>query len=591
MAQFRDALFNDRRILGLVFFAILSYAIVSGRLFYLQIYSGNEFVNLSKNNRIRKIRISPPRGYIYDREGRLLADNSIQYDAVVNIEDINDYHDFYEISAHILKSTPEQIQKIIREYRYLPYVPVVLKKDIDIETITRIEESKNFIPPLKIEQRPLRKYLFDRLTCHLIGYVGQINQNEWEKLNPLGFDKTDAVGKMGLEALGNVHLHGKSGGMQVQIDSRGFLDKVLSYKEPEIGQSLSLSIDIRLQEYIRQSMENWNGACVLINCRTGEILSSVSLPDFDPNIFVGQKQKKEVLDVIKNPYHPMINRAFSGIYPPGSIFKIVLAIAALSEDIIQPDTLINCKGVYEIGDAKFHCWNKKGHGLINIHQAIRYSCNPFFIELGIKLGRKKIIDWAKKFGFGELVGDHLWNEKSGIVPSREQLVKSKVSEWNLGDTINISLGQGFIAVTPLQIAHFMGMIANQGLNYSLSLNLNHDPSDKLQHLAVKNDIWKIIHESMFDVVNAEDGTGKQAKLESVFLAGKTGTVQRKSGNSHLLYTWFGGFAPVNDPEIAIAVVLEGGVSGGRSAAPIAKKILDYYFDEKNNVRLKANLHV
>ncbi len=579
VAHQNAASFFNKRIYLLCLLTVLALFIIGGRLFYLQVIKGFSFSELSKNNRIRKIRLVPPRGFIFDRQGRLLVDNRPSYDAVAEIEDIKLTPDFYKIVAPILDISEEKLKKQVRSLLHSPYVPVVLRKDMDMAMLTRVEEIQNLVPALKVQISPVREYLIKGAASHVLGYVGKINEKEWERLDPLLYDKEDWIGKSGIEDLVNDSLHGIPGGMQVEVDFKGFLNKVLSQKDPVAGHDIYLTIDQDLQGIVRGTLADWRGAVVVMNVNSGEILAMVSAPDFDPNIFLSSKNSYAVSKIMQDQESVLLNRALAGLYPPGSPFKLIVALAALEEGIIQKDTAFFCGGYFELGSGKFACWKKDGHATVDVTKAIQYSCNVFFYHVGLKLGREKIVEWSRRFGLGEKTSDDLWSEKNGSLPNNEWLEKKNI-KWNQGDTVNISIGQGYLVVTPIQLVRMIATIATRGRLVTPHL-IQSDKKYPEKHVSVTQETWDIIQHAMFEVIHGVDGTGALANTSEVAVAGKTGTVQTRSKDKQRLLTWFTGYAPYENPEIALAMVLEGGVSGGKSAAPLAKKIFEFYFKDHN----------
>ncbi len=434
-----------------------------------------------------------------------------------------------------------------------------------------------------------------------MGYVGEINERQLVDNKYQDIKIGDFIGQSGIERLFNSMLTGVDGGKQVEADAQGRELRILAGREPVPGSNLVLTIDSRLQLLAEKLLEGKNGAIVALNPKNGNVLCLVSKPSFDPNKFsvgISRAEWKKMLTELNNPLQ---NRVIQSQYPPGSVFKILMAAAALEENIINRETVINCGGSFRLGRWKYACWKKIGHGAITIHEAIVHSCNVFFYTVGKRLGIDRISRWSYKMGLGRATGIELPNEKSGLVPTASWKLKRFGEKWQGGETISLSIGQGFLAVTPIQMANLVSMIANGGTLYKPRLVQRIiSPDGKIKRsyypevlakLKLSASTFDIVHKGLYGVVN-EYGTGRKAQIEGLDVAGKTGTAQvvRKRNLPKIEYdkipeklqdhAWFAAFAPVDNAEIAIAILVEHGGHGGSACAPIAREIIKEYFNLK-----------
>ncbi|MBN1522779.1 MAG: penicillin-binding protein 2 [Candidatus Aureabacteria bacterium] len=582
---------NIRIILFMIF---LCMVIIVSRLWNLQITHGEEYREISKNNQVRKIILTAPRGNIYDRNGVVLADTRPSYDLTVFLEDVDDVEPLAEALAPIIQIDKEDIksrlQKAMTDRMRLPYIPYTLKKDLDLSEIIRIEEINFELPGVSISPVPIRHYTHDGLTAHVVGYIGKISRSEYETLGEKGYLQWDTIGKTGAEKSFEEYLKGVHGGKQVQIDNRNLLVSVLGKKDPVQGNDVYLTIDVEIQKKIIEAFGEYKGVCILMNARTGEILSYVSRPGFDPNVFATGDASISQLFVDEN--HPLVDRVISGEYAPGSTFKPVVALAALKNRIIDDKTSVLCTGVFTFGGIRFKCWKRYGHGEVNLNTSLEQSCNVFYYNIGKEIGWEPIYETGRLFGFGSPTGFIFEGEKSGILPS-EDWKKAKLGEpWYKGESINYSIGQGYLLVTPLQMAVYAAALGNRGTilrpfvekrivgndgvlidqgkaEYRKNLNLNEQSLEWVRH-------------GLYCVVNSKKGTGRRASLLkelNIEVSGKTGTAQAAEGGERINHSWFMSYAPSGNPVVACIVLVERKDSGAQYAAPIAHVALKAYFEK------------
>ena len=596
----------EGRIKFLVLAIICAFLFLILILYKIQIIQGDWFQELARNNRVRKLVIPAPRGNIYDRKGVILADNRPSFNVEVIIEDVpkNKKDEIADNLSSILEIPKERILKKINLSRRVPYVPEIIVRDIDIETVSKIQEHREQFPGINIHPIPLREYKFKAHASHVIGYIGKISSSEYQKKRDSGYDINDYIGKMGIEKITEDYLKGTHGGMQVQVDNRGYLDKVLGVKEPVPGNHVYLTIDHHLQEYVERLLpeslaaisESSNdtpessGAIIVMNVKNGNILAMASLPNFDPNLFVKPTSPKIITELFQSERKYLINKSIREVYPPGSTYKMLIGIAALESGGLTVADKYFCNGNFEFGKFTFHCWYRAGHGKLSIIEALRYSCNVFFYNVGSKiLGIQQIHHWNDDFGFGQKTGIDLDGEEKGVNPGVKWKKKKFNLPWYPGDTVNISIGQGYMLVTPVQLACYVSAIANEGTLFKPNLIdkivSNNGTVIKSYKPVIRKKIdispqtIKIIKQGMKEVVQHQYGTGQKARVKNVLVSGKTGTIQMGTPSNRIHHAWFTGFAPSDDPEIAFVILVEHGTSGGTYAAPIASKIVDYYFNK------------
>jgi penicillin-binding protein 2 len=559
----------DRRI-KIIFTVFCVWFIVLGcRLWHMQVFQQTRYKNLSVKNRTRFVRLQSGRGKIYDRNGILLADNKPATQLVVVVGEVEDRNNLAERLSSLTSLSYDYILKKIKEYGFKPFTPAVLASDMSLETLVNVSEAKWYLPGASIQVVPVREYLLGSVCSHVIGYVGEAGERDIES----GYIPGDIIGRTGLEKKLDKEIRGEPGYKEIQVDYRGNIDAVLHLVEPKDGQSFFLTIDSVLQEELVNAMTGKRGAGVVMNPQTGEILAMVSSPSFDPNCFVSPVKADIIKNLFTDKERPMLDRVVAGVYPPGSVFKIIVALAALEKGVINKNKLFLCDGQFQLGNAIFRCWEKKGHTWVNLSEALKRSCNEYFYQVGLKTGHHAISDMAKKFGFGFVTGIDLPGEKSGFVPDNayfDGLKRTKNTKWSSGDTVNFSIGHGKILVTPLQAACFISAVANGGVLYKPKILFGGDPEGKM--IDINKEHLDIVKEGLYRVINEIGGTGHIAFIEGLDVAGKTGTVELTENRKKRDICWFTGFAPFNEPKIAVVVVTEEGESGGVTVGPIARKV-------------------
>ncbi len=583
-------------------FTGILFLVLVGRLSYLQIVSGQRYFLLSQKNHIREVTLEPLRGQIFDRDGRVLVGNYPAYTVYVTPYEMKKVPDLTSRLSRILEMSPSDIQKYVRNRQNGWFRPVRLKRQINFKEMSLLEENRPELPGVGVWVEPRRIYPSPARASHVLGYIGEISLAELEYLGAKGYKKGDIIGKRGVEAEYDQLLRGKEGVEYVEVDARGRRVRKLTSPKPippVPGDNLVLTLDADLQALAEQRLEGHRGSAVLLDVKTGAVLTLASMPDYNLNDFSGVLTTKIWKKYFDNPQHPMYNRAVQSSYPPGSTFKPVIALAGLDSKIITEHFTATCRGFLRYGRRNYYCWYKKGHGTLDLIHGIENSCNVYFYNLGIKVGVDVWADYARRLHFGEKTGIDLPHENQGLVPDRAYLDKKfGKDKWSKGLMLNMAIGQGDLLVTPLQMAQLAMIIANDGRGFRphLLLAVEHVQTGRKEwvqpdsfRVKILPKYFDIVKEGMRLVVNGPTGTGHRARLPDVVVAGKTGTTQNPHGKDH---AWFIGFAPFDHPEVAVAVMVENGGYGGSVAAPIAHDLLQLYFQKKNRTggRLAAVLN-
>lgn len=580
-------------------FFILVFFILLVRFFYLQIYSQAQYLTASEKNRIREVVLEPTRGLLLDRNGEVLVDNHPSYSVYAIPFEVQKADSVLKLTGKILGMDPDEIKEIIKRKRVGYFNPVKIKRQIDFEELSRIEENRLNLPGIDYKIEPKRYYPSGVRAPHLFGYLGEITRKELKKSKKEELRPGDIVGKKGLEKVYDTQLRGVRGYQYVEVDALGREVRKLEDKReilPAPGKNLHLTIDAKLQRCLEARMDTLRGGAVVVDCENGEVLALVSKPDYDPEIFSKVVAPETWSALLNNPAKPLYDRMLQSLYPPGSTYKLVLAAAALERNSRQRDKTNFCPGYFQLGRKTFFCWEDEGHGEINLFEAIEQSCNVYFYKLGLEVGLDKWADFSKKFLFGTPTGIDLIDEKPGLVPDRDYLDRCYgKNKWSRGLLVNHSIGQGDLLVTPIQMVRLAMMIANEGVYPQLHLvRYFEDPIDstkqwtaieRVQIKGISARTYWTIKEGMYRVVHGEHGTAKAAAYGDIKVAGKTGTAENPHGNDH---AWFIGFAPLKKPKIAMCVLVENGGSGGRVAAPIAREIIKkcFYKAKTNYAQLR-----
>jgi penicillin-binding protein 2 len=481
-----------------------------------------------------------------------------------------------------------------------PFTPLRVDRNVSREKLALIETHSLELPGVGIDVMPVREYYYGESMAHIIGYIGEVSRDDLERDKSSSYKSGDLIGKFGLEKALDRFIRGKAGGEQVEVNVIGKKVKTLGRVEPVQGYRVVLSLDSQVQKAAWTAMDGKAGAVVALDPRDGSVIALVSRPGFDPNLFNRGITSELWEKLSSNPLHPMENRAIAGQYPPGSTYKLIVAAAALEEGVITPETSFNCPGHFDLGNHTFRCWRKQGHGRISLHRAIVESCDVYFYNVGKLLGVDRLAQYAQAFGLGARTGVALTGERRGLIPTREWKLTRFGVAWQPGETISLAIGQGYNTVTPIQLANAYAAAANNGEYFTPRIVQRIETDDgeiieefrpeKKAVLPVSQENIQLLKKALWGVVNEQGGTGGQARIAGRDVAGKTGTAQvigMPAGDDGSAYPYeyrdhalFVSFAPRDNPEIAVAVIVEHGGHGASAAAPVAKKVLEAYFEGK-----------
>jgi len=572
---------------------LLIFLILAARLWQLQIIQGSEYARKAEHNRIRTIELVAPRGTIADRNGTPLAENRSSFDVLLYREAIKDPDSTTRFLTEKLGIEPQNLASMLSRSKSSGlYRPIVIKEDAGMEDISIIEAHRRDHPEIQLGPEPRRLYHYGKVAAHLLGYVGEISEPELKSNAIPGAKSGSIVGQSGIERTYNQILTGTDGERQVLVDSMGREVGFVSETDSVVGSELLLTIDLDLQLVAEAALQDKVGAIVAMDPRNGEILVMASSPAFDPNAFSTHISEKDWSALVNHPDRPMQNRAIQNSYSPGSIFKLIMADAGLEEGLLDDDPAVLCKGTVSYYGRIFHCHGGRGHGSLRLEEAISKSCNIFFYELGKRLGISKIAEHAQALGLGERTGVDLPGERSGVMPSPEWKMQNRRAKWYPGETISVSIGQGAVSTTPLQILRAVSAIATGGLLNTPHVFLRAETSPgnetkwPVRNIPIGENNARRIRDGMWASVN-NWGTGHNAAIPGMDVCGKTGTVQvvgrsskQQKGEEIEDHSWFAGFSSRDKPEIAVVAFVEHGGFGGVTAAPLAKLIFAAYFEKR-----------
>ena len=581
------------RALGFGIVILLLFLALAARLWYLQIARGDDFREDAAANQHRRIPLRAPRGVIVDRHGVLLAANRPRL-ALYATPDVAKNQVVLGRLAALLRMTPDEIEQTITEVQQNPYDPVRIALDVPMATVTQIEENKPFLPGVSTQPEPVRWYPRGELAAHLIGTMGRINTSEWSAHKNQGYFNDDFLGKSGVEAAYESYLRGAPGGTDVQIDAHGRTVRTLNSQDAAPGGTVTLTLDAPTQAAGERVFKEHDfiGAAVALDPRTGAVLAMVSAPTFDPDKFATGITAKDWDPLNKSAAHPLLNRAIKAMYPPGSTFKPVVAAAGWETGVITSSSGVYCPGSFHLGRARFGCWET--HGATDFTKAIAQSCDVFFYVYGQKIGPDRLSDYSKQFGLAEKTGIDLGGEDIGSIPSpawkakRFHKLGPAFDQWYGGDTLHMSIGQGDVLTTPLQLARVAATFANGGnvlkpyvvakiTGGTAGGTLYRSAPAIVRHVRVSVAHMEIVRRAMR--VTVTNGTGKVVNFKGVTVAAKTGSAQTHgSAKTHGLFICF---APYNHPTIAIAAIVEHGGHGGDTAGKVARAMLQAYFHLKD----------
>ena len=567
-------------------FAVIT-VLIGTSYWFVQVVQGSYFRELAENNRLRKVPVKAPRGLIYDRSDHLLVDNVPSYELMLNRSVSKDVAASLDYASRILGTPVEQLeQEVDRKRGASRFKPILIAEDLSLSQVARFSVQALEHPEFEIRVGHLRVYRHGQLAAHLLGYLGEATEQE---LSAAGgaLRGGDLVGRKGAEQAFDRRLRGQDGERVVVVDSRGRRREELGTEMAAAGSDLRLTLDLELQQEAARYFQERVGAAIALDPRSGEILALVSAPSFDSNHFARRLDREQWEEILEAPHDPLQNRALQNEYSPGSLFKIVVAVAGLEERIVNERDTVYCSGSTKIYNRRFRCWKRSGHGRVNLKKSIKDSCDVYFYHLGQKLGISRIAYYARLFGLGEATGIDMPSERTGLVPSLEWSLERRGTTWYPGETISVAIGQGPLLVTPLQMATMMATVANGGKRVTPHLALGGGGAAWAgEDLPVSPRSLEAVREALLAVVN-ERGTGAQSKLAGLDIAGKTGTVQVVEQKTWVDskdlpfekrdHAWFASFGPFQSPQLAVVVFVEHGGKGSEQAAPLAKILYEKHF--------------
>lgn len=598
-------LFNSRMLVAGLFMVLL-LGVLIWRYYDLQINDYEKYRTQSDRNRVQLLPVPPKRGLIFDSNGELLADNAPTFALSVIKERAGDFQQTLTILREVLKISDDEMSKFHQRLkRRRPYEAVPIRPRLSEEDIARFAVHRHRLPGVDVEADLDRFYPKRELFSHLIGYVGRINEEELKAIDPVNYSGTEHIGKIGLEKFYENYLHGKVGTEQVETNARGRVLRVLERSDPATGQSLHLHIDAQLQKVAYEALAGQKGSVVAIDPKTGAVKAMVSVPGYDTNLFVGGISGKDYRRLQSDPDRPLYDRVLQGMYPPGSIVKPMMALAGLYYGLVTPEDHISDPGFFTLpGDSRqYRDWKRGGHGWVDMNVAVVQSCDTYFYRLGQRMNIDRMSAFNSRFGLGSVTGIDTINERTGILPSREWKRRARNQPWYPGETISASIGQGYTLMTPVQMAVMTATIASRGQRFTPQLVAKIgdrviEPQLQSQ-VELQDKHWDAMFAAMKDVVHGPRGTAKGiVKGLKYTIAGKTGTAQvvgMKQGEKYDItkvpkqfrdHALFVAFAPVEEPRLALGIIVENGEHGSTTAAPIARKVLDaYLLNEKGELKV------
>ena len=588
-----------RRSRLLLYVAFGAFALLLGRLYWLQVVETDRYRYLSENNRLRLRTVRAPRGMILDRKGRAIAETQGSFDLVCSPVDVKDLEAEISLLAEIVEfdvDDNEVLDKIRLAKRTNPYGSITVARDLRFEQISVIEFNRENLPGFSVLVEAKRSYPYGTAFAHLLGYVGEASPEELEQSEDDSLAMGDLVGKYGLERLMDGDLRGVNGGRKVEVDAAGRDQRLVEEVPSRAGGAVHTLLDADLQVTAQEALGNRAGAVIALAPRTGEVLAFYSGPAFDPNVFTRGIRKAEWKALITDPRKPMQNKGLQGTYAPGSTIKPFLALAALEKKVQEEGETVLCPGWYRLGDRVFRCWKEKGHGAVDMYRAIVQSCDVYFYTLGLKLGPDPLAKLERDAGLGTITGIDLPGERKGLVPDTEWKRTVTKARWNDYESVILGIGQGAIHLTPLEMVVGYATLATGGevmrprvVSKVIGMDgkVRTFAPEMLRKLPWKPENVEFIRKALAGVVN-DYGTGGAAKLPGIVVGGKTGTAQVASVKGKMIksedlpyeirdHAWFVAFAPVDDPQIVVAAMVEHGGHGGSAAAPIVKAVMQEFF--------------
>lgn len=594
-----------QRLTGIMFFVMAAFAVLIGRLFFLQNVQGEEFRKLSENNCVRLQSINAPRGLIFDRNGKILSENRPSIDLTMVLKDAKPVEETVKKLSEYTDIPLADLMAKVRVNKGVPaYKSIVLKPDINMDVLAAVEVHKFDLPGVGISISSRRVYPEKESMAHIIGYTGEISLEEFgeeKEEDNNDYEVGDYVGKYGVEKSLEEFLRGKRGGRQVEVDSRGRVVRVLRNVEGHPGHNVYLTIDDDMQKKAESLISETVGAMVVMDYLTGEVLAMATNPSFDNNLFITGMNRTVWNELISNPDRPLENKALQSEYPPASTYKVITLMAALEEGVVNERSGVSCPGTYQFGDHVYRCWNKHGHGPVSAISAMAMSCDVYFYHFGQKLGVDRIAKYAIAGGLGRKTGIELDHEGKGLIPTSEWKKKRFGVPWRAGETVSVAIGQSYNLTTPLQMAVLISAIANGGSVWRPQLVKKIEsaeghivraalPEEK-SRLPISPKTLDIVRKGLKAVVNSPTGTAYKMRHSGIEMYGKTGTAQivskpkdddpkRKVADRHKSHAWFVGYSNSEAFPIAVSVIVEHGEHGADAAGPLVRDMIRYYYESE-----------
>ncbi len=564
----------------------------------IQVLKNQHYLTLAMQNMVREVELKAPRGLVKDRNGIVISDNKLDFSLFLIREGVEDMEKTISFASAAVNMEPEEVKKVIERYRQFPLsYAIPLKKNLTLGSVVYIKSRSDIHPEFDIDVAPTRAYPLQEECSHILGYISEITVDELKMSRAEGYKAGDVIGRSGIEQQYEDYLRGKKGSRIVVKDNLGTVQQVLQEVKPALGNSVILTIDLVLQTYIEQLMAEHLGTIGVVELSTGGLLALVSKPNYNPDLFTGAMDPEIWRSLLNDPNKPMQNKFTQGLYSPGSVFKIVMALGGLQEGLIQPMSTVDCYGAVKIYDRFFHCWVPSGHGTVNLYDAIKNSCNIYFYQLGKRMDIDIIAGYAEMLGLGGVSDIDLPNEKMGRVPSRAWKQKYLKQKWFPGETISVAIGGGMLSVTPAQVLTMISTVALRGKQPQLHLLKEIQSGDGVTteftptftRVPIRKENFEAVIEGLYRVVN-DGSTGRAARIPGFDICGKTGTqqiiskenprykelVKEKQFKPH---SWFVSFAPRFKPRFAVVVFVENGGDAGAVAAPLAGKIYRKLFEQ------------
>lgn len=591
----------QRRLPLLAAFIVIFIVVLLVRLWYLQAIRGDYYQDLAESNRIRPVKMRPPRGIIYDRYGRPLVESVLTFDISLVPEDAPDLSVTIDKLSSLVKLSPASIREALAESAPIrtKYEPVKLVEEAPWDQVAVIEAHEADIPGAIVEPEHRRHYPYGGLASHQLGYIGKVSPSQRKR------EQTDIgllIGQGGLEKVYDKYLRGAAGRRMIQVNAAGRKVKDLGIEEPRPGTDIYLTLDLDVQRAAEDGLGERAGAVVAMNPHTGELLALASHPNYDPNLFPRGISPKDWVQLMNHPSHPLYNRAIQSVYPPGSTFKVIVSLAGIESGVIKLDEKVTCRGGLKLGNHTFRCWKKEGHGPVSFHDGLVQSCDVYFYTMGDRIGWDRVAEYARRLGFGSLTGILLPDEKSGLIPTAEWKKARTGDVWRTADNYINSIGQGFVLVSPIQACQMIAAVANGGFFYRPTLlrytrnretgEINSFSPERTNRAIMDAVALEKVRKALLGVTSEPGGTAHGAATPMAKVAGKTGTAQviaqkvpgRKLTGKTQDHAWFIAYAPAENPKIAVAVLVEHGGHGGSAAAPIAKKVIEAFMKNEESMK-------